>query len=163
MAEQFIKFRQIEKEDNPYLAEMIRAVFVEYDAPRIGTVYSDPTTYALYELFDREKADLWVAEEKSKIIGCCGIYPTEGLEDDTVELVKFYLDASFRGLGIGKILFELSLDSAVDHGYKKIYIESLPHFSKAVQMYENYGFHRIPKALGNSGHTSCNIWMLKEL
>lgn len=163
MTEQIIKFRQIERGDNAYLAEIIRTVFVEYDAPRIGTVYSDPTTNALYELFDRENAVLWVAEEKSKIIGCCGIYPTDGLEVDTVELVKFYLQSSSRGVGIGKKMFELSLASAAEHGFKKIYIESLPHFSKAVLMYENYGFQRIPSALADSGHTSCNIWMIKDL
>jgi putative acetyltransferase len=48
-------------------------------------------------------------------------------------------------------------------GYKRLYLESLPEFSKAVSMYEKFGFERLDKPLGSSGHTTCNIWMLKEL
>lgn len=162
MTEQFI-IRKVKPEDNPHLAEMIRAVFVEHDAPKIGTVYSDPTTYKLYELFAENKSVLWVAELDNEIMGCCGIYPTDGLDDDTAELVKFYLPSSARGKGIGKKLMEQSVASAIEFGYKKLYIESLPQFSKAVSMYKKQGFHQLEHPMGQSGHTSCDIWMMKEL
>jgi putative acetyltransferase len=155
--------RKIKVEDNLALAEMIRGVFDEHDAPKTGTVYSDPTTYKLYEIFRAPGSVLWVAESDHRITGCCGVYPTEGLENDTVELVKFYLPASSRGKGIGKKLMERSVESAIEFGYKKIYIESLPQFSKAVRIYEKQGFQRLDHPLGNSGHTTCNIWMIKEL
>ncbi len=155
--------RKVKKEDNLYLAQTIREVIEEHDAPRTGTVYSDPTTDNLYQLFQADKAVLWVAETDNKIGGCCGIYPTEGLEDDTAELVKFYLTAAFRGKGIGKQLMEQSILSAIEFGYKKLYLESLPQFSTAVSMYVKQGFEKIDRQLGNSGHTSCNIWMMKEL
>ncbi len=155
--------RTAEAEDNLCLAKMIREVFIEHDAPQMGTVYSDPTTDNLYELFKANKSILWVAETDKEISGCCGIYPTEGLEDDTAELVKFYLPATSRGKGIGKELMERSILSAIEFGYKKIYLESLPQFSKAVSMYLKHSFKKLDMPLGNSGHTSCNIWMLKEL
>ena len=49
------------------------------------------------------------------------------------------------------------------HGYTEMYIESLPDFTKAVRIYEKQGFQRLKQPLGNSGHTTCNIWMLKQL
>ena len=100
--------RQVQKEDNLALARMIRGVFEEFNAPIAGTVYSDPTTDELYELFQIKKAVLWVAEENKNMLGCCGIYPTKGLPEDVAELVKFYLPKESRGKGLGKILMEKS-------------------------------------------------------
>jgi putative acetyltransferase len=158
-----IVYRKIEEKDNKALATMIRGVFDEHNAPKEGTVYTDPTTDNLYELFKKQKSVLWVAEVNNEAIGCCGIYPTEGLEKNCVELVKFYLSNKARGKGIGKELMQKSLASATEFGFKEVYLESLPVFSKAVGMYENLGFTKLKKPLGNSGHTTCNIWMLKKL
>ena len=158
-----IIIRKVKEEDNLLLAEMIRGVFEEHNAPKIGTVYSDPTTYTLYQLFRVNKSVLWVAEINTQIVGCCGIYPTKGLNKDTVELVKFYLSALSRGKGIGKKLMEQTVLSAIEFGYKNLYLESLPQFSKAVGMYEKQGFQKLNQPMANSGHSSCNIWMIKEL
>jgi putative acetyltransferase len=46
-----MNIRPVQPADNAPLAEMIRTVFHEYNAPRQGTVYSDPTTDHLYDLF----------------------------------------------------------------------------------------------------------------
>lgn len=158
-----MKIRQVKESDNPHLSKMIRKVFEEHDAPKNGTVYSDPTTDHLYESFQTEKSVLWVAEDNNKILGCCGVYPTKGLPKQCAELVKFYLPKESRGKGIGKILMEKSINAAKEFGYTELYIESLPQFSKAVNMYEKQGFIQLKNPLGASGHTSCDIWMLKNL
>lgn len=158
-----MQIRKVIKDDNLLLAKMIRQVFHEYNAPHNGTVYSDPTTDNLFELFQVEKSLLWVAETDNEIVGCCGIYPTIGLPENCTELVKFYLSAGSRGKGIGKILIEKSIESAKGFGYSEIYLESLPEFSKAVSIYEKQGFIKLDRPLGKSGHSSCNIWMLKKL
>ena len=156
-------FREAKKEDNVLLARMIRQVFKEHDAPQSGTVFSDPTTDDLFGLFRKSRSVLWVAELDGIPAGCCGIYPTEGLENSCAELVKYYLAESERGKGTGRQLMELCIASARKLGYKKLYIESMPQFSKAVRIYEKLGFRKLSGPLGNSGHTSCNIWMLLEL
>ena len=158
-----LNIREVREEDNLQLANIIRGVFDEHDAPKNGTVYSDPTTMQLYELFRKQRSVLWVAETEDEILGCCGVYPTESLPEDMVELVKFYLPFKSRGKGIGKSLMEWSVNSAIDFGYKNIYLESLPHFSKAVNIYEKQGFKILNQPIGKSGHTSCNIWMTKKL
>jgi putative acetyltransferase len=158
-----IIYREVQKTDNAILAPLIRAVFIEHNAPRLNTVYSDPTTDDLFGLFQVEKSILYVAEVDGEIAGCCGIYPTEGLPQGYAELVKFYLRAEYRGKGIGKQLIEKCFDNAKQFGYSGIYIESFPNFSQAVYLYEKLGFKSIPNPLGNSGHTACTIWMIKEL
>jgi putative acetyltransferase len=161
--EQNAIIRQVRREDNPFLAKVIREVFEEHDAPRTGTVYSDPTTNNLFELFQTSKSILWVAESDSMILGCCGVYPTEGLAEDHVELVKFYLVQKARKMGIGKELMEQCIRSAREFGYKKMYLESLSQFSRAVNIYEKQGFKKLDHPLGVSHHSTCNIWMIKEL
>ena len=158
-----IRIREVELQDNLSLAKMIRAVFEEHDAPTEGTVYTDPTTDALYELFQVGKSVLWVAEKAGQILGCCGIYPTPGLPKGCAELVKFYIPKHSRGIGIGKELMERSIESAMEFDYTEIYIESMPVYSKAVSIYEQQGFEMLLEPLGESGHTGCTIWMLKKL
>jgi putative acetyltransferase len=158
-----IALRKIEKSDNLTLATMIRKVFEEHDAPQHGTVYSDPTTDDLFSLFREPGSVLWVSVLDGEIVGCCGIFPTPGLPQGYAELVKFYLSADARGKGIGKQLMEKSIESARELGYTHLYLESLPHYARAVGIYEKQGFVTLEQPLGNSGHSTCNIWMYKKL
>jgi putative acetyltransferase len=158
-----ITLRPIKKSDNSKLSQIIKATFDEFNAPRRGTVYSDPTTNNLYELFQNKRSACWVAKLNGKIVGLCGIYPTKDLDADTCELVKFYLAPHARGLGIGKHLIYQCEASAIDLGYQKIYLESLPQFENALHMYLKVGYKEVEKSIGDSGHTGCTIFMLKEL
>ena len=158
-----LELRLIREEDNLKLAQIIRAIFIEFDAQKEGTVYSDPTTDNLYNLFQRDRSVLWVAEWNGEVQGCCGIYPTQGLQEDCAELVKFYLHANARGQGIGQALLDKCLESAMQMMYSKIYIESLPEFDKAVSIYRKAGFETLEKPLTQFGHPGCNLWFLKDL
>lgn len=153
----------IQPADDSALASMIRGVFDEYNAPTEGTVYVDPTTDHLSEVFKNEGAVLFVAKRGDKVVGSCGLYPTEGLPEGHVELVKFYISGEARGTGIGRLFMEKCYDQAKSLGYTHIYLESLPAFSKAISIYEKQGFELLSAPLGNSGHTGCDIWMLKKI
>jgi putative acetyltransferase len=158
-----ITYRNIEGKDNKDLADLIRTVFREFRIDRPGTVYFDPTTDNLFELFRTFRSVYWIAEENGTMAGGCGIYPTPGLPEGCAELVKFYLLSQWRGKGIGRALMEKCFESARELDYKQLYLESLPELSRAVSMYLKSGFRHIPHALGNSGHFGCNIWMVKDL
>ena len=58
---------------------------------------------------------------------------------------------------------EKCVEKAKNLGYQHIYLESLPEFSNAVSIYEKQGFRYLEKALGNTGHSGCNLWMIKNL
>ena len=158
-----INLREINKGDNAALAELIRVVFREFKIDKPGTVYTDPTTDSLYEVFQQPGSAYWLAEEDGILLGGCGIYPTDGLPEGCVELVKFYLSASSRGKGLGKLLMQKSIASAQHFGYNEIYLESFPELSTAIGMYEKAGFKKLSAPLGNSGHFACNVWMLLVL
>lgn len=158
-----LNIRKIEKGDNAALSRLIKGVFEELGVARPGTVYTDPTTDALYELFGVDGAAYWIAEEEGRLLGGCGIFPTNGLPHGYAELVKFYLSAQARGKGIGHLLMQKSMDQAKILGYTHLYLESFPELARAVTLYERNGFKTIDAPLGNSGHYACTIWMVKEM
>jgi putative acetyltransferase len=158
-----IIYRKIEEKDNCEIAELIRKIFREFRIDKPGTVYFDPTTDNLYNLFRTFGSVYWIAEEESVILGGCGVYPTPGLPEGYAELVKLYLASSHRGKGIGWQLMVKTIESAKKLGYSKLYLESMPELDKAISLYEKAGFRNICGPMGNSGHFGCNIWMLKEL
>lgn len=158
-----MQIREIIQEDNVELARVIRGILEEHGVARPGTVYTDPTTDRLFELFQEEGSVYFVALDEGEIIGGCGIFPTVGLPDRMSELVKLYLLDSFRGKGIGKELMLRCIEFAKNYGYDSLYLETMDELSNAIQLYNNLGFKTIDKPLGETGHFACEIRMVKEL
>jgi putative acetyltransferase len=155
--------RTIHKDDNKKLAFIIRDTLTEFKANKPGTVYFDETTDHLSEVFKAIGSVYFVAELDGEIIGGGGFYPTANLPDGTCELVKLYLSNKARGKGIGKLLLEKCITAAKELGYKKIYLETMPELTVAIPMYEKMGFTYLQAAQGSSGHTGCDVWMIKDL
>lgn len=157
------RIRNIQPKDNSFLSKIVKETLAEFGANHPNTVYYDPTTDALYELFQKKGAAYFVAEINNEIVGGGGIYPTEGLPIDTCELVKMYLLPQARGSGLGRTLIEKCIATANEFGYKNIYLESMPELKQALKVYEKFGFDYLKGPMGNSGHTGCSLWMLKKL
>ncbi|MEO7306001.1 MAG: GNAT family N-acetyltransferase [Ferruginibacter sp.] len=155
--------RIIQAGDNKALAAIIRGTLAEFKANKPNTVYYDDTTDQLFDIFKADKSIYYVAEIGGAIIGGGGIYPTANLPPGTCELVKLYLSPAGRGKGIGKMLMEKCITAAKEMGYKKIYLETMPELTIAIPMYEKLGFTYLSAAQGSSGHTGCDVWMIKEL
>lgn len=158
-----VKIRNIQPADDKALATIIRDTLTEFNANKPGTVYFDDTTDHLSEVFKAEGSVYFVAALDGEIIGGGGIYPTSNLAEGTCELVKLYLSSAGRGKGIGKLLMEKCLLAAKELGYKKVYLETMPELTIAIPMYEKFGFTYLPSAQGCSGHTGCDVWMIKDL
>jgi putative acetyltransferase len=158
-----VAIRNIQPSDNPFLSRIVKDTLAEFGANRPNTVYYDPKTDALFELFQKKGAAYFVAEINSEIVGGGGIYPTDGLPTDTCELVKMYLLPPARGVGLGRTLIEKCIEEARQSGYKHIYLESMPELKQALKVYAKFGFEYLNGPMGNSGHTGCSLWMLLSL
>ena len=158
-----ITIRQIQPEDNPTIASIIRGTLMEFGAARPGTVYYDESTDRLSSVFNVSRGVYYIAEQDGIMLGGAGIYPTEGLGDTTCELVKMYLLPAARGKGIGKALMNKCIEFAKENHYTQIYLETMPELSNAIKLYEKFGFKSLNGPLGQSGHFGCGIWMLKDL
>jgi len=159
-----IIIRSFEKKDNDSLARLIRTTLKEFGADKTGTVYYDPTTDHLFNIFQQTPRSFYfVAELNNEMVGGGGIFPSPGLPGDTCELVKMYLKPEVRGIGLGKILIQKCMDFAKDAGYKSIYLETMPELKQALKTYEKFGFEYLDGPMGNTGHFGCDMWMLKRL
>lgn len=159
-----MNFRTILPQDNKTLASVIRRSLETYNLNIPGTVYTDPTTDHLYELFQQTGSVYFVAEnEEGEVVGGCGLYPTKGLPQGHVELVKLYLNEKARGRGLGRALMERCHQWARENGLTHVYLETMDELRSALILYQSLGYTSLPGSLGDSGHHACTIWMLKKL
>lgn len=159
-----IIIKPIEPADNKAIASIIRTALTEFGANKPGTVFYDDTTDHLYELFTAEpKSGYFIALQDGIIVGGAGYFPTEGLPNNTCELVKMYLNATVRGMGLGRKMIDYVLAAAKQKGYTQVYLETMPELNKAVKVYEQFGFSYLDGPMGNSGHNGCDIWMIRTL
>jgi putative acetyltransferase len=158
-----IKIRPLELQDNESIALIIRNALTEFGANKPGTVFTDPTTDNLFQLFKTPGSFYQVATFNDEVIGGGGIFPTPGLPNATCELVKMYLKPDVRGLGLGRYLITECLQLAANFGYEQVYLESMPELKDALKTYEKFGFKYLDAPLGDTGHFGCGLWMLKSL
>lgn len=160
---QNVFIRTILPGDNPALAKIVRNTLAEFNAAKPGSVYYDPTTDNLFELFQKERSRYFTALINDEIVGGAGIYPSDGLPDDVCELCKMYLVPSARKMGLGKHLIQLCVDYAKEAGYKRVYLESFNELTRALIVYEKFGFTYLNAPMGNTGHYACDKWMVLEV
>lgn len=158
-----ITIRPIQPTDNEALAHIIRSSIEALHLPTEGTAHSDPTTDNLFHHFQKPNSFYWVAVADDKVLGGCGVYPSNGLPIGCCELVRYFLAPEARGKGAGKILLDKSITTAKELGYETMYLESFPDMKEAIRIYELNGFEYLDHALGNTGHFACNVWMVKRL
>lgn len=158
-----IEIRPIEKKDNSAISKIIKTTLEEFDAAIEGTAYTDQETNAMFEAYTDKKSIYYVAILNNKIIGGCGINALKNGNSNICELQKMYISPKARGKKIGKKLILKCLEFAKKAGYESCYLETFPKMTDAINIYKKNGFQHIDKALGNTCHYSCNVWMLKEL
>ena len=155
--------RNIEEKDNVAVGEIIRSVLIEMKAPKVGTAYADPNLDTMFETYQKPNAVYFVVESDGKIIGGAGIDRLENGEANICELQKMYFLREARGLGMGKKMIQLCLQKAKEFGFKKCYLETMVYMEDAQKLYRKTGFNNIDAPIGNTGHTYCQIWMMKDL
>ena len=158
-----IIIREIQQKDNQAIAQIVRDVLMELGAPKIGTAYADPNLDFLFETYQNAKSIYFVVENNNIIIGGAGIAQLENESESICELQKMYFLPEARGLGLGTQLIEKCLERAAVFGFEKCYLETMPYMESAQKLYQKAGFDYLSEPLGSTGHTSCPVWMIKDL
>jgi putative acetyltransferase len=158
-----IIIREIQKKDNVEIAAIVRNVLMEMGAPKVGTAYADPYLDSLFEVYAVPKAIYFVVENNGKIIGGAGVKQLDNSDENICELQKMYFLPEARGLGLGKKLIDICIEKATEFGFEACYIETMTYMEAAQKLYRKVGFHYLDKPMGNTGHSSCPVWMLKKL
>ncbi len=155
--------REIKAKDNSKIAATIRKVLIEFGVPKVGTAYADKILDTLYENYNTQNAVYFVVEKDGAIYGGAGIKQLENYNGNVCELQKMYFLPEARGIGLGEKLIHVCLQKAKEFGFKQCYLETLPYMESARKLYKKVGFKDLKERMGDTGHYSCNLWMLKDL
>ena len=155
--------REIQKTDNPEVANVIREVLIEHNVPKVGTAYADPQLDYMFEAYSEPNSMYFVVELNGRIIGGAGISPLANGSPEICELQKMYFLPETRGLGMGSKMMEVCLEKAKSFGFKQCYLETMPYMEAAQKLYVKSGFEYLDGPMGNTGHCSCPVWMIKSL
>ena len=159
----FMKIRPIAIADNASVAALIRGVLEEHNVPKVGTAYADPQLDYMFEAYEQSRSVYYVVEEEGRIIGGAGISPLENSDVNICELQKMYFLEVARGRGIGEQMIRLCLQKAKEFGFDSCYLETMTDMLAAQKLYKKIGFEYLCNPLGNTGHSSCPVWMLLDL
>ena len=157
------KIREIQPQDNQKIAKVIRKILIEFGVPKVGTAYADKILDTLFEAYDTEKAIYYVIEKEGEIFGGAGIKQLDNYDGNVCELQKMYFLPEARGIGLGSKMMETCLQKAKEFGFEQCYLETLPYMEDARKLYRKAGFKDLQAPMGDTGHYSCNLWMLKDL
>ncbi|MBD3109296.1 GNAT family N-acetyltransferase [Bacillus sp. AGMB 02131] len=154
--------REMKKEDNAKVKEIIQNSLKSLGLDIPGTAYFDPQLNDLHQYYSSlEHANYWVAEINGEVVGGMGIAPFNG-HDEVCELQKLYLSPKAQGLGLSKKLMDVGLSFAAEH-YKECYLETMHELKTACILYEKYGFILLPEPLPGSEHSTMDAWYIKSL
>ena len=158
-----MEIRPIQADDNIEVAILIRSVLIEMGVSKKGTAYEDKELDTMYETYLGKRAVYYLVIDGDKILGGAGISVLKGSTASICELQKMYFSPAARGKGLGFKMIQKCLDFAKSNQFSLCYIETTPIMESAQRLYKKVGFNYIDKPLGNTGHSSCSIWMTKPL
>lgn len=127
-----------------------------------GFAFADEEMNAMYEAYQKQGNRYFVAEKNHQLMGGIGFGALKGADTSVCELRKMYLVKQARGLGLGDELLRLVQEEAKKE-YTTMYLETVSSMSQAIILYQRHGFEFLSAPLGDTGHYSCNTWMVKKL
>jgi len=90
-----------------------------------------------YKNYDPQKDCVWVAEHHDRIVGFVLLMHRE---NNAAQLRYFILEPEYRGIGLGKKLINLYMDSLKAKGYKTSYLWTTNDLFTAAHIYKQIGF-----------------------
>jgi GNAT superfamily N-acetyltransferase len=132
-------FRRAIPSDGPevrrIVLETLRAYDIEFEPDS-----HDRDVMAFGEAKDRVLE--FVAELDGRVVGSVIVTPRS---DGTGLLTKFFVDAAFRGRGVGRPLLEVAVTAARAAGLLRLELDTRSFFHEAVHLYESTGWRSIPR------------------
>lgn len=81
---------------------------------------------------------MWVALRDNKIVGTVSVVPKDG----SLYIRGMAILPAARGGRIGELLLKQIESFAVEHSYQRLSLSTTPFLSRAIRLYEKFGFRR---------------------
>lgn len=161
--EKSLEIRRIRAEDDPKVFALIHTVMPEFGACGQGFAITDPEVVAMSKAYATPQSAYFVLADGDRVVGGGGVAPLVGANPEVCELRKMYFLPEARGRGWGRKMLETCLAEARARGFQTCYLETLTNMTEAQELYQRFGFKRLDKPLGNTGHFGCDRWFALDL
>jgi ribosomal protein S18 acetylase RimI-like enzyme len=149
---------EITHAQSPKDIDLIRQLFIEYHNWLNEDVCFQNFQAELNNLPDGYEC-LLLAKYNGLICGAIGL--TRLKDSDICEMKRLYVRPTFQRKGIGHALTLEIIQKAYEIGFTKVTLNTLPHLSPAIKMYEKLGF--ITPTLSPENPSNQVIYMEKIL
>ncbi len=110
---------------------------LDRDLGRFGDIDTEPGATAYL-----------VAQYASEVVGSLIL---SRMDEQTLKLSAFYVDAACRGQGVGRCLLREAVAIGAARGYRRIYLETWDKMTAAVRLYTAFGWRRGERLAPASG------------
>jgi putative acetyltransferase len=83
---------------------------------------------------------LLLAREGDEVAGCVAL---RDRRDRIAEMKRLYVRPRFRDAGLGRTLVQRVIEEAINRGYDRIRLDTVPAMTRAIALYESLGFKPI--------------------
>ena len=112
--------------------------FVEYRSSYTDEGFAATTPTSEQLLKRMKEGPIWVALNDDVLVGTVSIVPRK----DELYIRGMAVLPQARGLRLGELLLKTVEDYAVENNYKRLVLSSTPFLTRALRLYERWGFQR---------------------
>ena len=133
-----IQIRIAALDDVEFIASVLRESFAEFEP-----VYTPQAFAATTPDGDRIRArwregPVWVAVSDGAVVGTVAAV----VGPDSIYVRSMAVLPAARGLNIGQLLLKAVEACALAHGCRRMYLSTTPFLTRAIKLYERFGFRR---------------------
>jgi GNAT superfamily N-acetyltransferase len=134
-----VQIRVASAKDAEAIAQIIYEAFAPFESFYTGEAFAatTPNSETIRKRFD-EKGVIWVVLKGDEIVGTVSVL----FEDERLYIRSMAVTTSAQGDGIGRKLLQTIEDFAVENGFKKLFLYTVPFLDGAIRLYEQNGFVR---------------------
>jgi len=122
----------------PFIASILAQAFIEYEALYTPEAFAvtTPTPEQIRKRWN--EGPVWVATQLDRLVGTvAAVSKGEALYIRSMALLPFAC-----GQGIGRGLLQEVERFATAHGFRRMILSTTPFLTRAIRLYEQFGFHR---------------------
>ena len=133
-----VDIRMAVPEDAALIASVLSESFVEYEALYTREGFA-ATTPASGQVESRMKeGPVWIALRDGRVVGTASAVP----RGEALYIRGMAVLPAARGHQIGELLLREIEDFASRRGYKRLFLSTTPFLTRAIRLYEHFGFRR---------------------
>ena len=136
--ESSVQLRRATHDDAVSIAATLYGSFLAYESSYTPEAFA-ATVSTPEQIIERMKeGPIWVALESETIVGTVSVVP----KGEALYVRGMAVDPAARGKGIGRRLLDCAEEFAVQRGCKSLFLSTTPFLTRAILLYEHYGFQR---------------------